>query len=156
MQPDSPAQLGGKIYEMMGMALSGKWAATPTGGFQQRETLEAEVVEPAEVGSHKWWRRHFFVKISREDVILVKLCCQRSFGFLAKQQIQHRELVHHAFVIILLLWHELGSVEGIVFWFVFHSRISILSVSLLVGVHFESREDLNSYLRPVIFSEQVY
>ncbi|KAM7495274.1 hypothetical protein LguiB_029883 [Lonicera macranthoides] len=51
--PDSPAQLGGKIYEMMGMALSGKWAATPPGGFQQPETLEAEVVEPAEVGSHK-------------------------------------------------------------------------------------------------------
>lgn len=53
MQPDSPAQLGGKIYEMMGMALSGKWAATPPGGFQQPETLEAEVVEPAEVGSQK-------------------------------------------------------------------------------------------------------
>jgi heat shock protein beta len=27
VQPDNPAQLGGKIYEMMGMALSGKWSS---------------------------------------------------------------------------------------------------------------------------------
>ncbi|CAA7393335.1 unnamed protein product [Spirodela intermedia] len=33
--PDNPSELGGKIYEMMGMALSGKWAAPP-----------AEIVEP--------------------------------------------------------------------------------------------------------------
>ncbi|KAI4305664.1 hypothetical protein L6164_029016 [Bauhinia variegata] len=50
--PENPAQLGGKIYEMMGMALSGKWS-TP-GEVQSSgpkpfapETVEAEVVEPA-------------------------------------------------------------------------------------------------------------
>lgn len=57
MQPDSPAQLGGKIYEMMGMALSGKWGTDNISGFQQDVapadktnlgTVEAEVVEPAE------------------------------------------------------------------------------------------------------------
>ncbi|KAK7273929.1 hypothetical protein RIF29_14997 [Crotalaria pallida] len=53
MQPENPAQLGGKIYEMMGMALGGKWS-TPTNQFQQPsgttqqphhvpETIEAEV-----------------------------------------------------------------------------------------------------------------
>uniref|UniRef100_A0A5B7BH53 Putative heat shock protein 83 isoform X1 n=1 Tax=Davidia involucrata TaxID=16924 RepID=A0A5B7BH53_DAVIN len=57
--PESPSQLGGKIYEMMGLALSGKWGA-PTVGFQQpaaqthsQETLEAEVIEPAEAGGQK-------------------------------------------------------------------------------------------------------
>ncbi|XP_020234319.1 heat shock protein 90-6, mitochondrial [Cajanus cajan] len=56
--PDNPAQLGGKIYEMMGMALTGKWS-TP-GQFQSTETqphspetVEAEVVEPTEAGSQK-------------------------------------------------------------------------------------------------------
>eukprot|EP00256_Glycine_max_P023330 XP_003545075.3 heat shock protein 90-6, mitochondrial [Glycine max] len=56
--PDNPAQLGGKIYEMMGMALTGKWS-TP-GQFQSTvtqphtpETLEAEVVEPTEAGGQK-------------------------------------------------------------------------------------------------------
>ncbi|CAK9180403.1 unnamed protein product [Ilex paraguariensis] len=57
--PESPAQLGGKIYEMMGMALSGKWGATaaefqkPIIPSQIPETMEAEVVEPAEAGSQK-------------------------------------------------------------------------------------------------------
>ncbi|CAK9133364.1 unnamed protein product [Ilex paraguariensis] len=58
--PESPAQLGGKIYEMMGMALSGKWGASPA-EFQQPvtpsyipETMEAEVVESiAETGTQK-------------------------------------------------------------------------------------------------------
>ncbi|GAV78358.1 HSP90 domain-containing protein/HATPase_c_3 domain-containing protein [Cephalotus follicularis] len=57
--PDDPAQLGGKIYEMMGMALSGKWF-TPEVQYQQPgghphipETVEAEVVEPVEAGSQK-------------------------------------------------------------------------------------------------------
>ncbi|KAF8414236.1 hypothetical protein HHK36_002236 [Tetracentron sinense] len=59
--PENPAQLGGKIYEMMGMALSGKWAA-PTIEFQQtanqpgrtaNQAVEAEVVEPVEAGGHK-------------------------------------------------------------------------------------------------------
>lgn len=49
--PDNPAQLGGKIYEMMSMALSGKWSA-PT-EVPIPETLEAEVVEPVEAGSQK-------------------------------------------------------------------------------------------------------
>ena len=54
MQPENPAQLGGKIYEMMSMALSAKWG-TSAGEFKQQttsstyvpETIEAEVVEPA-------------------------------------------------------------------------------------------------------------
>ncbi|KAK3445828.1 hypothetical protein EUGRSUZ_A01044 [Eucalyptus grandis] len=51
--PDDPAQLGGKIYEMMGMALSGKWLSAPEvqstpGGSQTPGTLEAEIVEPVE------------------------------------------------------------------------------------------------------------
>ncbi|KAG6570938.1 Heat shock protein 90-6, mitochondrial, partial [Cucurbita argyrosperma subsp. sororia] len=45
--PENPAQLGGKIYEMMGMALSGKWSAP------QSQPLEAEIVEPVEAGSQK-------------------------------------------------------------------------------------------------------
>ncbi|KAJ1410879.1 Ribosomal protein S5 domain 2-type fold [Sesbania bispinosa] len=56
--PDNPAQLGGKIYEMMGMALTGKWSAP--GQFQSTvtqphapETVEAEVVEPTEAGDQK-------------------------------------------------------------------------------------------------------
>lgn len=52
-QPDSPAELGGKIYEMMAMALGGRW-----GRFEEEETeaseetsiesdaSSAEVVEP--------------------------------------------------------------------------------------------------------------
>ena len=55
MQPDNPAQLGGKIYEMMGMALSGKWSG-PSGFHNQgaqSQPLEAEVVEPVEAGSQK-------------------------------------------------------------------------------------------------------
>lgn len=47
VQPENPAQLGGKIYEMMGMALSGKWSGA------QSQPLEAEVVEPVEADSQK-------------------------------------------------------------------------------------------------------
>ena len=57
MQPDNPAQLSGKIYEMMGMAISGKWSIC---GVQDTvsqppciETLQAEVVEPVEAGGQK-------------------------------------------------------------------------------------------------------
>ncbi|XP_044503806.1 heat shock protein 90-6, mitochondrial-like [Mangifera indica] len=57
--PENPAQLGGKIYEMLGVALSGKWSVS-TSEVQQSatqpqtpETLEAEVVEPVEVGGQK-------------------------------------------------------------------------------------------------------
>lgn len=58
MQPENPAQLGGKIYEMMGLALAGKWSEpgqVPHTGFEPQapETVEAEVVEPAEAGSKK-------------------------------------------------------------------------------------------------------
>lgn len=76
MQPENPAQLGGKIYEMMGLALSGKWS-TPVAEVQQpgrqhhnpetleaevqhpgtphhnTKILEAEVVEPVEAGTQK-------------------------------------------------------------------------------------------------------
>jgi len=54
--PDSPAELGNKIYEMMAMALGGKWgrseeeedgATEPEGS--EEEVREAEVVEPSEV-----------------------------------------------------------------------------------------------------------
>ncbi|CAA3020092.1 heat shock 90-6, mitochondrial [Olea europaea subsp. europaea] len=53
--PESPAQLGGKIYEMMGMALSGRWgtSAQVVPPSHVPETFEAEVVEPAEAGSPK-------------------------------------------------------------------------------------------------------
>lgn len=54
--PENPAELGGKIYEMMGMAISGKWG-TPVAEVQQPaapdqhgttgnpDTMEAEFVE---------------------------------------------------------------------------------------------------------------
>jgi heat shock protein beta len=56
--PDNPAQLGGKIYEMMGMALSGKWSSPSQFESTQTqphvlETVEAEVVEPTEAGTQK-------------------------------------------------------------------------------------------------------
>ncbi|CAN6574132.1 unnamed protein product [Malus baccata var. baccata] len=74
--PENPAELGGKIYEMMSLALSGKWS-TPAAEIQQPElqqhnpeildaevqhpgpqhnhpeTVEAEVVEPVEAGNQK-------------------------------------------------------------------------------------------------------
>jgi heat shock protein beta len=58
VQPDNPAQLGGKIYEMMGMALSGKWSSPSQFESTQTqphvlETVEAEVVEPTEAGTQK-------------------------------------------------------------------------------------------------------
>ncbi|KAJ4851538.1 hypothetical protein Tsubulata_024731 [Turnera subulata] len=59
--PDNPAQLGGKIYEMMSMALSGKWSVpaevqqSASSSYQHHipETAEAEVVERVEAGSQK-------------------------------------------------------------------------------------------------------
>lgn len=61
-QPDSPAELGNKIYEMMAMALGGRWGrAEEAGGNSDSSkptesdstegggTAEAEVVEPSEV-----------------------------------------------------------------------------------------------------------
>lgn len=60
VQPDSPAELGGKIYEMMTIALGGRWgrsdteteaattgdASTETGSSEATVT---EVIEPSEV-----------------------------------------------------------------------------------------------------------
>ncbi|CAL9101943.1 unnamed protein product [Musa textilis] len=43
--PENPSELSGKIYEMMGSALAGKWTAT--------EPIEAEVVQPFEAGGQK-------------------------------------------------------------------------------------------------------
>lgn len=57
--PEDPAQLGGKIYEMMGMALSGKWSPPPEVQHPVSsqpgipETLEAEVVEPVQADEQK-------------------------------------------------------------------------------------------------------
>ncbi|CAI0383545.1 unnamed protein product [Linum tenue] len=64
--PENPAQLGSKIYEMMNMAISGKWSApaaeyVPQQDHQQpafsqpqnQEPMEAEIVEPVEAGNHK-------------------------------------------------------------------------------------------------------
>lgn len=58
MQPENPAELGGKIYEMMGSALLGKWSVKsetrdPVTEPRAPEILEAEVVEPVEAGSQK-------------------------------------------------------------------------------------------------------
>lgn len=66
MQPESPSQLGGKIYEMMNMALSNKWAPQqPTFDMHSSQvpeaeviaepvpTLEAEITNPVESGSQK-------------------------------------------------------------------------------------------------------
>ncbi|KAL5987958.1 hypothetical protein ACLOJK_035720 [Asimina triloba] len=61
--PENPSDLGGKIYEMMGMALAGKWTAPVTqAGYpadwqQDRagnpDTIEAEVVEPVQAEAQK-------------------------------------------------------------------------------------------------------
>nr|AIZ68156.1 heat shock protein 83-like protein [Albuca bracteata] len=61
--PDSPAELGNKIYEMMAIALGGRWGRSesddesakasedsePSSEVAASETAEAEVVEPSEV-----------------------------------------------------------------------------------------------------------
>ncbi|XP_074272654.1 heat shock protein 90-6, mitochondrial [Silene latifolia] len=51
--PENPAQLGGKIYEMMGAALANKWADQTVHQPQILETVEAEIVEPAGAESQK-------------------------------------------------------------------------------------------------------
>lgn len=61
-QPDSPSDLGNKIYEMMAIALGGRWGRAEEdaseaesdedeGGTEStsEEFTEAEVVEPSEV-----------------------------------------------------------------------------------------------------------
>lgn len=52
VQPDSPAELGGKIYEMMAIALGGRWGRLDeeeADSESKSEPPEAEVVEPSEV-----------------------------------------------------------------------------------------------------------
>ncbi|PKA49066.1 Endoplasmin like [Apostasia shenzhenica] len=60
--PDNPAELGGKIYEMMEMALGNKWAETAEPQFgssshpvlqQSHQPLQAEIVHPVAAASQK-------------------------------------------------------------------------------------------------------
>ncbi|THF98594.1 hypothetical protein TEA_013182 [Camellia sinensis var. sinensis] len=54
ISPENPSQLGGKIYEMMGTALSGKWATQQQFSQQHNaEPLEAEIVESVETSGQK-------------------------------------------------------------------------------------------------------
>lgn len=54
-QPDSPAELGNKIYEMMAMAVGGRWGRVEEEGSKivnegdDTKDGEAEVIEPSEV-----------------------------------------------------------------------------------------------------------
>jgi heat shock protein beta len=57
IQPDNPAEVGGKIYNMMDVALAGRWRApsseaanvdAPQPSIEVVEPAEAEIVEPAE------------------------------------------------------------------------------------------------------------
>lgn len=63
-QPDSPAELGNKIYEMMAIALGGRWGrldaegpmdddSTTVSNAGSIESMDAEVVEPSEVRTEK-------------------------------------------------------------------------------------------------------
>lgn len=56
MQPESPAELGNKIYGMMALALGGRWGRTEEEGdasaeedSKESESTESEVFEPSEV-----------------------------------------------------------------------------------------------------------
>jgi len=57
MQPDSPAELGNKIYEMMAMAVGGRWGrseeeeetSVEAESSSGEESSEPEVYEPSEV-----------------------------------------------------------------------------------------------------------
>ncbi|KAD5508183.1 hypothetical protein E3N88_15886 [Mikania micrantha] len=53
LNPDNPAELGGKIYEMMAVALGGKWGrveeSEDSATDSSEPTGETEVVEPSEV-----------------------------------------------------------------------------------------------------------
>lgn len=61
-QPDSPAELGNKIYEMMAIALGGRWGrsdeddeadavehGSDAGASTEAEVSEVQVIEPSEV-----------------------------------------------------------------------------------------------------------
>lgn len=68
-QPDSPAELGNKIYEMMAMALGGRWGRSEEDESEtsvqtstesdagSAEVSEVQVVEPSEVRteSNDYW-----------------------------------------------------------------------------------------------------
>jgi heat shock protein 90kDa beta len=56
VQPESPAELGGKIYEMMATALGGRWGRSDTEAEElasvdgdSSEGMTMEVIEPSEV-----------------------------------------------------------------------------------------------------------
>ena len=56
VQPDSPAEMGSKIYEMMALALGGRWGrseeeteASAGADASSGEASEPEVIEPTEV-----------------------------------------------------------------------------------------------------------
>ena len=61
MQPDSPAELGNKIYEMMAMALGGRWGRSEEDEVEASEDnavetdlsvdegSQTQVIEPSEV-----------------------------------------------------------------------------------------------------------
>ena len=56
MQPDSPAELGSKIYEMIAMAVGGRWGrlednaiAEDAAEADSTEAPEVQVIEPSEV-----------------------------------------------------------------------------------------------------------
>jgi len=57
MQPDSPAELGNKIYEMMALAVGGRWgrseeegeASVEAGSSSDEGSSDPEVYEPSEV-----------------------------------------------------------------------------------------------------------
>lgn len=50
---DSPAELGGKIFEMMAIALGGKWGRSEVDSMESNSEAavspEVEVIEPSEV-----------------------------------------------------------------------------------------------------------
>lgn len=45
MQPDSPAELGNRIYEMMAMALGGRWSRSEGNDEVEAEAPEENVAE---------------------------------------------------------------------------------------------------------------
>lgn len=78
-QPNSPAELGGKVYEMMAIALGGRWGRLESEEAADSEvkseadsevnteadsygTLEPEVVEPSEVRAESDPWKDWFLK----------------------------------------------------------------------------------------------
>lgn len=69
---------------MMGMALAGKWAEPgPESQPHIPETVEAEVVEPAEAGSQKWemlWFRFFLLSFGPSVNVVGKRILSKDLG----------------------------------------------------------------------------